>query len=55
MENVNPIVFVLKRIEGNSVRFIVLDSWESVSHVISDLNGVSDCISIYRCEVHSSN
>lgn len=53
MDKVNPIVFVVKRLEGNSGRFIVLDSWESVSHFISDLNGISDCISIYRCEVHS--
>lgn len=54
MENVNPIAYVVKRIDRDSERMIVLDSWETVSHVLSKLDGTSDCITIYRCEIQSS-
>lgn len=54
MDKVNPIAYVVKRIDCDSERMIVLDSWETVSSVISSMNGTSDSIHIYRCEIQSS-
>lgn len=54
MENIKQIAYVVKRSDGDSERMILLDSWETVSDVLSKLDGTSDSIHIYRCEIQST-